>query len=486
VEGKPLFSQIYQPFSHGWHKKQKNHVQMRLHALCVASEVWGCVASRKMEAMEPHLTSVSRVENTLEKARQPQSQSVFTQLYGVAAMQQAQACDTARQKRQSLGALHGRLLTLKDNLDVAGETTLSGGVVCQGEPPAAQDAVVVSRLRAAGAVLLGKTNMSEFAFSGVGINPHHGTPANPCDALKHRVPGGSSCGAAVSVALGLADVGIGTDTGGSIRIPAALCGLVGFKSTQSRIPLQGVMELSRTLDTVGSIGRTVADVLRVDAVMSAQALPTIPTNLKGMRFAVPQSLLLDDMDESVARAFDHALQRIRDAGAEVVDIAWRSLEDIAILSQPGGFSPVEGFAAHHGRLAHGADRIDPRVVARMQLGKGVSAQDYLGMLDRRQAWIAESEKALQGFDAVLSPTVPLVAPETAPLLKDDEAFFRVNRLLLRNPSTINYLNGCSFSLPCQPRGELPVGLMISAPQGHDAALARVALAVEALELTRPK
>ena len=163
----------------------------------------------------------------------------------------------------------------------------------------------------------------------------------------------------------------------------------------------------------------------------------------------------------------------------MVDIAWTSLNDIASLSQPGGFSPVEGYAAHHQRLARGADQIDPRVVARMMLGKGVSAQDYLAMLDRRRVWIAESEKILQGFDAVLSPTVPMLAPQIAPLLADDEAFFRVNRLLLRNPSTITFLDGCSWSLPCQRQGDMPVGLMISAPAGHDAKLARLVLAIEA-------
>ena len=428
-------------------------------------------------------TVTSRVEHALAQAQHPDSKSVFTQLYASSALHQAHVCDVNRDAGQSLGALHGCVLTLKDNLDVAGETTLSGGVVCLGDAPAPQDARVVARLRAADAVLLGKTNMSEFAFSGVGINPHHGTPANPWDDKVHRIPGGSSSGAAVSVALGLADVGVGTDTGGSIRIPAALCGLVGFKSTQARISRAGVMELSRTLDAVGCIGRTVADVLRVDAVMSGQPLQACPVDLRGVRFAVPQSLMLDDMCLEVAQAFDKALQRIRDAGAEVVDVAWHGLNDIAALSQPGGFSPIEGYAAHHERLARGADRIDPRVLARMRLGQGVSAQDYLAMLDRRQAWITEAEKILQGFDAVLSPTVPMVAPETAPLMEDDELFFRVNRLLLRNPSSINYLNGCSFSVPCQTLGDLPVGLMVSAPAGHDAMLASVALSIEALNLT---
>ena len=425
-------------------------------------------------------TAAQRVAHALEGAASPAAQHVFTQLYADAARAMAQHCDAQAQAGRSLGALHGVCLTLKDNIDVAGETTMAGGVVCAGEAPALHDAPVVQRLREAGAVVLGKTNMSEFAFSGVGINPHHGTPANPADAARARVPGGSSSGAAVSVALGLAEVGIGTDTGGSIRIPAALCGLVGFKATQARIPCTGVMELSRTLDTVGSITRSVRGCLAVDAVLSRQPLPTDATELRGLRFAVPQTLMLDDVDATVAQAFARTLQRISKAGAQVVEIPFAALGDIAALSMPGGFSPIESYAAHHARLERGAHQIDPRVVARMMLGKGISAQDYLALHNRRRAWIAAAQQTLHGFDAMLCPTVPMVAPLTEPLLKDDEAFFKVNRLLLRNPSAINYMDGCAWSLPCHEVGELPVGLMVSGLAGKDAHLARVALALENL------
>jgi aspartyl-tRNA(Asn)/glutamyl-tRNA(Gln) amidotransferase subunit A len=376
--------------------------------------------------------------------------------------------------------LHGLPITLKDNVDVSGQTTMSGTLVCEGEPLARHDAPAVQRLREAGAVILGKTNMSEFAFSGVGINPHYGTPLNPHDALIARVPGGSSAGAAVSVALGLAFAALGTDTGGSIRIPAALCGLVGFKGTQSRIPLTGVMELSRSLDTVGVIASTVRDCMQVDAVLSKHSLLVQSADLRQLRFAVPKTLMLDDMEPAVAEAFERTLSRISAAGAEVVDIAFSSLGDIATFSMPGGFSPVEGYAAHHHRLARAPDRIDPRVMARMSLGRDVSALDYIGLLDRRRAWIMHAEEVMQGFDAILSPTVPLCAPELAPLLASDEAFFKVNRLLLRNPSAINYLDGCAFSLPCQSPSALPVGLMVSSVHGSDGQLAQVALALEAL------
>ena len=423
-------------------------------------------------------TATQRVASAIEGAADRPAQYVFTQLYADAARATAQAFDAQAQAGRNLGGLHGVCITIKDNIDVAGETTLAGGVVCKGESPALHDAPVLQRLRDAGAVVLGKTNMSEFAFSGVGINPHHGTPANPADRAHARVPGGSSSGAAVSVALGLAEVGIGTDTGGSIRIPAALCGLVGYKSTQARIPCTGIMELSRTLDTVGSITRSVQACLAVDAVLSQQPLPMSAISLRGLRLAVPQTLMLDDVDATVAQAFTRILGLISQAGAQVVEIPFKALGEIAALSMPAGFSPIEGYAAHHARLARGAHLIDPRVVARMMLGQGVSAQDYLEILNRRHAWVAEAQETLQGYDAMLCPTVPIVAPLTEPLLIDDEAFFKVNRLLLRNPSAINYMNGCAWSLPCHESGDLPVGLMVSGLAGQDAHLAGVALALE--------
>jgi aspartyl-tRNA(Asn)/glutamyl-tRNA(Gln) amidotransferase subunit A len=427
-----------------------------------------------------HSSFETQMHEVLAQTQSPQAAHVFTQIYQDSVLAQARRADELSASGAQLGALHGMVISLKDNFDVAGETTLAGTVVCKGEPAATQDAVAVARLREAGALFVGKTNMSEFAFSGVGINPHHGTPRNPSDLAFARVPGGSSAGAAVSVALGLARAGLGTDTGGSIRIPAALCGLVGFKGTQSRIPRDGVMELSRTLDTVGVITRSVGEALAVDAVLSQQPLPSIPLNLKGLRFAVPQTLLLEDMQAEVAQAFAKALSRLSAAGAKVVDVAFSELADIAPRSLPGGFSPVEGYAAHHARLARAPEKIDPRVAARMALGKGVSASDYLGLLDRRKAWISQASQTLQGFDALLCPTVPMVAPLMDPLVADDEAFFTANRLLLRNPATINYLDGCAISLPCHALGDLPVGLMVSCLGGQDARLAQMALAIEPL------
>jgi aspartyl-tRNA(Asn)/glutamyl-tRNA(Gln) amidotransferase subunit A len=337
----------------------------------------------------------------------------------------------------------------------------------------------VARLRAAGAAIVGRTNMTEFAFSGLGLNPHHGTPRNPCDAAVPRIAGGSSSGAAVSVALGLAVAGLGSDTGGSIRIPAAFCGLVGFKNTQSRTPLAGAFPLSHTLDTVCSMSRSVADCLLVDAVLSGAPLAVPRREVKGLRLALPRTLLLDGLDAEVARAFEAALARLSAAGAHIEEIALAELAEIAQINAPGGFSATEAYATHREALATRRAEFDPRVAARIALGEGVSAADYLRMLQRRADWIDRVTARLAGFDAFVAPTAPFVAPPIASLATD-EAFFKANGLVLRNTFSVNFLDGCAFTLPCQAPGALPVGLMLAAPRGHDAALAGVALAVEAL------
>ena len=419
------------------------------------------------------------VQQALAAAETAPAAHVFTRLYPQAALAAARHADAAQAAGIALHPLAGLPVSIKDLFDVAGETTLSGSTVCQGEPAATADAPAVARLRAAGAAVLGKTNMTEFAFSGVGINPHLGTPRNPADPTRARIPGGSSSGAAVSVALGLCVAALGSDTGGSIRIPAALCGLVGFKSTQSRVPRTGAMELSRTLDTVCAMTRSVEDCLTVDGVLSGAPLAVRQRPLKGLRLALPQTVLLDDMEPAVARAFERALSRLSAQGAEVVAVPLAELAEIPTLNAPGGLSAVEGHAVHHARLARQGGAFDPRVAARLATGAAVTAQQYLALHDRRRDWIARVESQLQRFDALVCPTVPLLAPALQPLVDSDEAFFKANGLLLRNTFAINYLDGCAFSLPCQAPGDLPVGLMLSSVGGDDARLAAVALAVQA-------
>lgn len=424
------------------------------------------------------LTHERLVAESLEKAASPAARHVFTRLHAEAALAAARHADRLAEAGVPLPPLAGLPVSVKDLFDIAGEPTQAGSLVCADDAPAARDAVAVARLRAAGAALVGKTNMTEFAFSGVGINPHHGTPVNPADAAVARIPGGSSSGAAVSVALGIAVAGLGSDTGGSIRIPAALCGLVGFKSTQSRVPRDGSFELSRTLDTACALARTVADCLSVDAVLAGGALRLRRRPLDGVRLAVPQTLMFDDIEPAVARVFERALGTLSAAGARIVSLPLRELAEIRERNAPGGFSAVEAFAVHRRRLETRASAYDRRVAQRIATGATVSAADYIAMQDARRDWILRAEQALAPFDALVCPTVPLVAPALDSLVESDEQFFRINGLLLRNTFAINYLDGCAFSLPCHAPGDLPVGLMLAAPNGEDARLASIALAVE--------
>jgi aspartyl-tRNA(Asn)/glutamyl-tRNA(Gln) amidotransferase subunit A len=443
------------------------------------SAITTSIAGLRSRMARDGLSHEHLVTQALEGAAAAGAQHVFTKMYEEAALAAARHADAALRAGIALPALAGLPVTIKDLYDVAGETTLAGSVVCRDELPAAEDAVTVARLRANGAALIGKTNMTEFAFSGVGINPHYGTPRNPSDAAVARIPGGSSSGAAVSVALGLAVAGLGSDTGGSIRIPAALCGLVGFKSTQARTPRTGALELSRTLDTVCAMTRSVEDCLLVDAALADAPLAVRRRPLAGLRLAVPKTLMFDGIEPGVASAFDRALKLLSNAGALIVDIGLPELAEIASLNAPGGFSAVEAYAVHRERLARGKAQFDQRVAARMANGAAPTAADYIAMHDHRRAWITRTERALESFDALICPTVPIVAPPIDDLVASDEVFFKANGLLLRNTFAINYLDGCAFSLPCHRPGELPVGLMLSSVQGDDARLAAVALAVEA-------
>jgi aspartyl-tRNA(Asn)/glutamyl-tRNA(Gln) amidotransferase subunit A len=418
------------------------------------------------------------IEQVLQDMAEEPARHCYTAVFADSARAAARAADARQAAGEPLPVLAGLPVSVKDLYDIAGRITLAGSVLRKGAPAAGHDAPAVARLRAAGAAVTGLTNMSEFAFSGVGINPHYGTPRNPADGLVARVPGGSSSGAAVSVALGQAVAGLGSDTGGSIRIPAALCGLVGFKNTQSRTPQAGAFPLSSTLDTVCAMARSVEDCLVVDAVLSGAPLVLAPREVRGLRLAIPQTLMLDELEPAVSEAFQRALGQLSRAGAHLVEVPLLELAEVAQINAPGGFSAVEAYAVHRQALRDRRGDFDPRVAARLAPGEGVSAADYIGMQQRRRDWIARMGHRLAGFDALISPTVPLTAPPMAELIDSDEAFFAANRLLLRNTFPINFLDGCAFTLPCHAPGDLPVGLMLAAPGGHDAALAGVALAVE--------
>lgn len=402
-------------------------------------------------------------------------QAVFTALYPSEALAAAAAADTARQNGQPHSPLAGLPVSVKDLFDIEGETTLAGSVVLRDRPPARNDAPVVARLRASGAALIGKTNMTEFAFSGVGINPHYGTPGNPADPT--RIPGGSSSGAAVSVAGGSCVAAIGSDTGGSIRIPAALCGLVGFKPTMRRVPVAGIVPLSPSLDTLGPIAQSVEDCLIIDSIIADTPLQPDALTLAGRRLAVPLDVVLDDMDTEVAHAFSQALSRLSAAGAEIVEVDMPMLREAPQINR---FSPIEAYAWHHSLLQTQEAHYDPRVALRIRQGAGQPPQALQELQLVRTDWITRISAIMQSFDALLMPTVPIVAPHIAPLLASDTAFFEANRLLLRNPSLINLLDGCAISIPCHRPGDLPVGLTVAGLAMTDAKLIAIAQAIEDL------
>jgi aspartyl-tRNA(Asn)/glutamyl-tRNA(Gln) amidotransferase subunit A len=378
------------------------------------------------------------------------------------------------------GPLAGMSVSVKDLFDVAGQVTKAGSKVLQNAPAAAADCPAVARLRAAGAVLAGRTNMVEFAFSGVGINPHYGTPVNPADTQVDRIPGGSSSGAAVSVATGAAMVGLGSDTGGSIRIPAALCGIVGFKSTARLVPTAGTLPLSTSLDTVCALTRSVTDAITVHEVLAARSVKLPGKPLANCRFAVARTLMQEGLDSVVAQAFERSLNLLRAAGARIEEIDLSEISELASINSTGGLSAAESYAWHRRLIAaHQAD-YDPRVALRIVRGASMTAFDYIDLLSARADWMARMATRLHGFDAVLSPTVPIVAPSIASALNDDTEFFRVNGLLLRNTAVVNMLDGCGISLPCHTPDELPVGLMLWHSAMHDDAVLDAALQVEAL------
>ncbi|MCY0385746.1 amidase [Robbsia sp. Bb-Pol-6] len=398
----------------------------------------------------------------------------------------ADAQDALRRTGVALSPLAGLPISIKDLFDIRGQVTRAGSVALADARPATQDAAAVARLRQAGAVLVGRTNMSEFAFSGLGVNPHYGTPLSPWHPDEARLAGGSSSGAGVSVARGMAAAALGTDTGGSIRIPAAFCGLTGFKPTARRVPGDGAFPLSPTLDSFGPLAPRVACCALLDALLAgapgtADDLVPPERTAAGLRLAVLRNVVQDDLDPDVAAGFAAALTRLSAQGATLIDIDVPAFGGIATMSRfalPG----IEAFAAHRHRLAGRSAVYDPRVLSRILKGESASAADYLDLLAARAALIDAARVAFAGFDAVLMPSVAVVPPRLAAVERDDAAFTRVNALVLRNPTLVNLLDGCALTIPCGGKeGETsaaPVGLGVFALANRDRHLLAMGRGIE--------
>lgn len=426
-----------------------------------------------------NVTSQQLTEQALKNinAAEGEGSKTFTQVYEQWAREQAAASTARREANEALSPIDGVPVSIKDLFDVQGKITTAGSNVLADAPAAEEHAEIVTRLLAAGAVIVGKTNMTEFAFSGLGINPHYDTPANPWDRAARRIPGGSSSGAAISVSDAMSFGAIGSDTGGSVRIPAAFCGLTGFKPTARRISMAGVLPLSTSLDSVGTIAHDVASCVALDAAISGQPLSLSVKNLADAHFAIPQTLVLDGMDLQVSAAFNNAMAKLKQAGAKITEIPLDEISELASINATGGFSALESWAWHKSLIAERGDGYDPRVISRIRRGEPLGEKDRVQLVQQRADWQQRVSNKVQQYDALLMPTVPFIAPTIAELA-DEETYFRVNAAALRNPSIINFLDGCAVSLPCQQSGDAPVGLMVAALPMQDETLMSWALEIE--------
>jgi len=432
--------------------------------------------------LETGEASRALVDQCLERIKDAAGEGprTFLKVYGEDARMAADAYDALRRHGAAPSLFAGIPVSVKDLFDVAGDVTTAGSIALRHAPPATRDATAIARLRAAGFIPIGRTNMTEFAFSGLGINPHYDTPRNPYDRKTGRIPGGSSSGAAVSVTDGMAMAALGTDTGGSCRIPAALCGIVGFKPTAARVPTAGTMPLSQTLDSIGPLAPTVACCAVIDAVLAGQApgeLEAFP--LDGLRLAVPQTLVLDGLDRDVGRAFAAALSALSGAGARIVDIPLRELAELAQVNRKGGFVTAEAYAVHRPLIKVKGKDYDPFVLARIERGKEQDAADYIELQWLREEMIRRLNEITAPYDALLMPTVPIIAPTLRELGAGDAARI-ANAMLLRNPSLVNFFDRCAISLPCHKAGDAPVGLTLVGETGADRKLLSIAAAVEKL------
>lgn len=441
------------------------------------------IAEAAAALAEGRVSAAALVDAALARIADPAGEGAraFVHVDAEGARAQARAMDALRAAGAAPSPYAGIPISVKDLYDIAGQPTKAGSVALEGAPPAQATAPAVQRLIRQGFIVIGRTNMVEFAFSGLGHNPHYGTPLSPWDRATGRLPGGSSSGAGVAVADGMGFAALGSDTGGSCRIPAALCGVVGYKPTQKRIPLEGAYPLSHTLDSLGPLANSVACCAIIDAFMAGAetAQAPAPAAMAGLRFALPtNTVLTEGLEPPIAAAFERALAAIRAAGAQIVPLEIPELAEIPKAYAKGTFVVAESYAWHREIIAEAGPRYDQRILKRIKPGEAITAADYIALQAARARIIAAAARRTAGFDALLAPTVPLAPPALAEI-EDEAAYGRINLALLRNPSVANFLDRCAISLPCHRPGEAPVGLMLIGEHGADAALFSTAAAVEA-------
>lgn len=421
----------------------------------------------------------TRLEETLSRLEdRKETERTYVTLYPQTARAEADAADARLREGRTIGPLDGRIVSIKDLLDVAGEPTLAGSIIRRSNPAATADAPVVRRLREAGAVIIGKTHMTEFAFTAVGLNPHYPVPGNATD--ESLIPGGSSSGAAVSAAEGTCDIAIGSDTGGSIRIPAALNGLVGFKPTASRIPLDGAFPLAPSLDSVGPLAASVADCALADAIMAGeQPEPLVAKPLKALKVGVPRGRLFEDMEPEIAAAFEAHLARLADAGAELADCSIDDLlESLAEATRIGSIAGIEASRIHADWLDDDQTPVDARVTTTLKRRRLVSDTDLATLLETRKGLAQAMDARIAPFDVLALPTSPIFAASIASVSSDEDTYRRVEDLLLRNNQVANQFDLTAITLP-MPGLTRPAGFMLFSRNGTDKALLQIAASVEA-------
>lgn len=427
------------------------------------------------------LKSVELVETCLERIQDDTGEGQFTFIHvdEEGARAQANAADHLRAANAELSPYAGIPVSIKDIFDIKNQITSAGSKVLSDSPKVISDSLAVARLRAAGFIIIGRTNMTELAYSGLGLNPHFNTPANPYDRNTRRIPGGSSSGAAVSITDKMAFAALGTDTGGSCRIPAAMSGIVGFKPTASRIPLSGVLPLSTSFDSVGTVTNSVRCCEILDDILSGETrhLPLETPAIRGLRIANLTGYVLNDIEAHVASCFEQALSKLSRQDAQIIDLDIAAINDIPSQFINGGLTAAEAYSQYRELIETRGTELDPRVSLRVEKGKNISSSDYIELSQTRSEVIRKINVETHFYDVVVFPTVPIIAP-TFQELEDDENYNRLNLLALRNPMITNYLDRCAISIPIHEQGSAPVGLMLMGETADDRRLLSIGKSIE--------